>query len=115
MVGSGLIGIAFAVGHHAFYSHYNGRAVTSEQEQRYIISVGTAFAFLVKVFLTLATATAYVQNFWMRVKRRPNSVQELDALNAVLRNPLHFWNIRMWSRHMVLLVLALITWYFPST
>lgn len=110
MIASALIGVNFAVGHHAFYSHYNGKVANDEREQRFIIIAGTSFAFLVKMFLTIATGTAYVQNFWRSVKRLPNSIDHIDALYSVLRNPMSFWNLRIWGSHLLLAVLALVTW-----
>ena len=111
MVASALIGIIFAVGHHAFYSHYNGRVADNEREQRLVINAGTAFAFLVKMFLAIATGTTYVQHFWLRMKSRPHSINHIDAMYSVLQNPLAFWDVRIWGGHLVLLLLALVTWW----
>lgn len=33
MIASALTGIIFAIGHHAFYSHYNGKIANDEREQ----------------------------------------------------------------------------------
>jgi len=105
-----LVGIIFAAGHHAFYSYYNGRVADNEREQRFVINAGTAFAFLVQMFLAIATGNAYVQNFWLSMKRRPHSINHIDAMYSALQNALAFWDVRMWGGHLVLLLLALVTW-----
>lgn len=110
MIASALTGIIFAIAHHAFYSHYNGKIANDERDQRFVISAGTSFAFLLKMFLAIATGTAYVQNFWRSVKRLPNSINHIDTLYSVLSNPLSFWNLRLWGGHLVLAALALVTW-----
>ena len=105
-----LIGIIFAVGHHAFYSYYNGRVADNEREQRLVINAGTAFAFLVQMFLATATGNAYVQNFWLSMKSRPHSISHIDTMYSALQNLLAFWDLRIWGGHPVLLLLALVTW-----
>jgi hypothetical protein len=57
-------------------------------KQRYIIIAVTGIAFLVNMFLTIATGTAYVQHFWVSVKQKPKSFDAID--NTTL-----FWNLEL--------------------
>lgn len=70
MVGSLLAGISFAIGHHIFYSKLKDQTVrgdgykiigTQLSDQQFNTAVGTAFAFLVRTCLVLATTAAYAQ------------------------------------------------------
>jgi hypothetical protein len=67
MASSLLLGVVSAVGHHVLYSHYDGRIATDVATQKYIINAGTGLAFLVKMFLAIATGTAYVQQFYINL------------------------------------------------
>jgi hypothetical protein len=96
------------------YSHYDGRIATDVATQRYIINAGTGLAFLVKMFLAIATGTAYVQQFWLNVKHKPNSFDAIDTLYSVLGNAILFWNLNLWFRNLMLAGLALVTWYMAS-
>src|SRR5271155_2092688 len=60
-----LVGIAFGLIHHFFYWYWDGRAVASDSQQRWIIRGGTAFAFAVKTSLAFGTSVAYIQYFWL--------------------------------------------------
>src|SRR5271156_4867371 len=94
-----LLGIASAVGHDLFYRHWNGQSIDSAAwSQQWISRGGTAFAFLVKMFLAVATGIAYVQHFWVMVQSRPIRVSQVDAMFDVLGNPLQLLDVRLWSR-----------------
>lgn len=55
MVGSLVLGTVAAVGHHILNMHYDNRPNGSLTEQRILSNAGTGFAFLVKMFLAIAT------------------------------------------------------------
>ena len=111
MLGSLLAGTAAAVGHHLFYNHYNDRPVRDSTEQRYISNGGTAFAFLVKMFLAIATGTAYVQLFWLSLKTASRRLERVDRLYSILGNVTLFWDLGLWFRNPLLSTLAIVTWY----
>ncbi|KAE9381990.1 hypothetical protein N431DRAFT_282795, partial [Stipitochalara longipes BDJ] len=113
MASSLLLGIFSAVGHHVLYSHYDGQFVNNLTKQRYIINGGTGLAFLVKMFLAIATGTAYVQQFWLDVKHGPKSFDTIDTLYSILGNAFLFFNLKLWGRNLILAWLALITWCLP--
>lgn len=111
MLGSLLAGTAAAVGHHLFYNHYNDMPVRDSTEQRYISNGGTAFAFLVKMFLAIATGTAYVQLFWLSLKTASRRLERVDRLYSILGNVTLFWDLGLWFRNPLLSTLAIVTWY----
>ena len=114
MVAGLLAGIAFALGHHFFYRRFEGQAVKSESQQRWITRGGTAFAFLVKMSLAIATSTEYIQQVWKRLGERAVRVEGVDAMFVGLRDLSAFVNLKLWLGNPMLLALALITWYVSS-
>jgi hypothetical protein len=111
MLGSLLTGIAGAVSHHFFYSHYDNRPVRDGTEQKCLSNGGTAFAFLVKMFLAIATSSAYVQQFWLSLKEKPYRLDRVDRLYSVLKDVTVFCDLGLWLRSPVLTTLAVVTWY----
>jgi hypothetical protein len=106
-----LLGVLAAVGHHLWYSHWNRKAVeTASWSQTWIQNFGTAFAFLVKMFLAIVTSTAFVQQFWITVKAKPVAIGQLDSMFTVLNSALQFLNLRLWLDNPVLALLAIVTW-----
>lgn len=116
-----LSGSLLAMGHHLFYRsladhsvstglyHFAGKNMSKQQ---FNTAVGTAFAYLVKAFLTVAVSTAYVQIFWMNTKNAKEypTLAELDCAHSVLDNALSLFNVKIWWRYPSLLVLAAIFW-----
>jgi hypothetical protein len=110
MFGSLLLGIGFALGHHFYFAAWNNKLVQSSDEQQWVARVGTGFAFLVKMFLAIATGTAYVQQLWLDLKSRPVTVESADSMFSVLANANELWDLRIWVYRPLLLLLAVITW-----
>jgi hypothetical protein len=109
---SGLfLGVLAAVGHHLWYNHWNQKVVeTVSWSQTWIKNFGTAFAFLVKMFLAIVTSTAFVQQFWITVKAKPVAIGQLDSMFTVLQSALQFLSLRIWMNNPILAFLAIITW-----
>ncbi|KAK3625747.1 hypothetical protein LTR56_020251 [Elasticomyces elasticus] len=118
-----LCAIALSLGHHFFYARLNGHltpigsyhvAGKSLSKQQFNTAVGTAFAFLVKSALTVATTLAYVQVFWWTVNnaKKGSTLAELDTLSA-LGNIVGLFNVTNRWRHPLLFGLALIFWCAP--
>jgi hypothetical protein len=110
MISSLLLGIIFAIGHDRCYNHYNHRPVATSFEQKALVDVGTAFAFMVKMFLAIATATAFSQQIWLSLKRKAESISDIDTLFDILQNAFCFGNVTLWVRHWMLALIALVTW-----
>ena len=99
------------MGHHLFYRHWNGQAIDDAAwSQEWINRSGTGFAFLVKMLLTIATGTAYVQHFWMSVKTKTLQIKSIDTMAEVLQNALQLFDFRVWFVQPVLAVVAMVTW-----
>ena len=113
MIASLLVGVAFAIAHDRFYYYYDGRAVKSGLEQKVIVDVGTAFAFLVKMFFCISAATVFSQQLFQSLRQRAESIDHIDALFDIFGNALHFGKITLWLRHFVLAVVALVVWCIP--
>ena len=65
MLATFAIGVAFAIGHHFFYQSLDGTPLDSATfDQQINTAVGTAFAFLVCSFLSVAIGVAFVQVLW---------------------------------------------------
>jgi hypothetical protein len=112
MLSSMVLGIAFTIGHHLFYQslHHKptGDAVFAQQINT---GIGTAFAFIVRMFLVISVGTAYLQLFWHQVKKRPTSVSQLDTLNSITVNAFQFLRVQTLARFPVMALVALILWY----
>ena len=119
LLSSLLCGVAFAVGHHLFYSSLDGRPASTDSmflhvsHQRFNLAVGNTFAFAVKVCLTVAISTAYFQAFWRTTRRSKDGqrLSTLDTMFSILENAVGFWRANLWYRHPLLLCLAIISWY----
>ena len=110
MISALLSGIAFAVGHHLFYASYHGTLVQGSMGQQWVNRIGTAFAFLVKTALAIATGSAYVQRQWLSLGSRPNHIAQVDCLFGILGDATLFVD-RVWFSNVLLFVLAGMTWY----
>jgi hypothetical protein len=114
MLASLLLGVLAAVGHHLWYSHWNHQVVeTASWSQTWIKNFGTAFAFLVKMFLAVVASTAFVQQFWITLKAKPIAIGHVDSMFTVLQSALQFLTVRIWINNPVLAFLAIITWQVP--
>jgi hypothetical protein len=106
-----VLGVLAAVGHHLWYNHWNHKAVdTASWSQTWIKNFGTAFAFLVKMFLTAVTSTAFIQQLWITLQAKPVAIGEVDSMFTVLYSAFKFLSIRIWLRNPVLASLAIIVW-----
>ena len=105
-----ILGTGLAVGHHFFYAHWDGRDVATTISQAWITRVGTALAFLAKVFLVLVTGIAYIQQLWSSLRSQPMKVKRINSAFNVLRDVTRFFDAGLWLRNPLLLLPALITW-----
>ena len=119
-----LLGIIFAIAHHVFYQsldhgHVPARElhiagiVTSQQQVN--ISVGTAFAFLVKAFLAASVSIAFVQSFWrtLTTTRKSLTLDQVDTTYSLRNNLGALFVVKHWWRSPFLFLLALIVWSGP--
>ncbi|KIW03075.1 uncharacterized protein PV09_05721 [Verruconis gallopava] len=114
MVASFLAGGIFILGHHLFYQSLHHQATSNALFQQQVnIGIGTAFAFIVKMFLVIAVSTGYWQVFWLHMKRHAVPVERIDAMNDILENALQFLRLKTLGRFPLLGFIAAITWLLP--
>ncbi|KAF7191813.1 hypothetical protein HII31_06858, partial [Pseudocercospora fuligena] len=124
MLATFLVGFAFVLGHHFFYANLSGQDVPTEpyhvagwrlSHQQFNTSVGTAFAFLVRTFLSIAMSAAYIQLLWNQVKkaRARLTLGELDWAGDVRSNIVAFFNFKKGIRFPYLLAFATLCWCVP--
>jgi len=114
VVSSSAFASLIAVTHHELYSYWNNRPVANSTQQQWIARGGTAFAFLFKAACLISVSTAYVQLFWKTIRRKSYPTVQLNALYGVLRNPINFQELSLWSRHPLLAMVAIASWYATS-
>lgn len=111
IIGTGLAALAFALAHHFVNVFLDGRNVEDTSiKQAWVIRGQTMFAFVVRMFLTLCVVASFIQRQWYNFQRRLFTVHEIDAITAVMENPLAFRRISAWRKVPVLFVGALIAW-----
>jgi hypothetical protein len=121
MVLAWAVGALLAAGHHLFYAdldqtpvstaayHFAGKKLPKQQ---FNTAVGTAFAFLVRTFLGVAVSTAYIQIFWRSIKKVKQypTLEEVDWVHSALENVFSLFNVKLWCKYPLCLLLALIFW-----
>lgn len=110
MLGSFLLGILLALTHHLFYQYLSGKDIGNTISQRWVNRIGTGLAFLVKMFLVIASSTAYVQRQWLSFHNKALKVSHIDVLSGILGNATKFSHFQLWLMHPWLLLIAIITW-----
>ncbi|CAG7922017.1 unnamed protein product [Penicillium olsonii] len=105
MVTSLLVGLAFCLGHDAFYQNLNGKPVLDGHplgfldsslnlsDQQVYLALGTLFAFLVKSSLGFSISTVFDQSAWRSIRARRNGFGAIDDLLSSLKNALTLFNI----------------------
>ncbi|RSM04592.1 hypothetical protein CEP52_006775 [Fusarium oligoseptatum] len=105
-----LVGFALAVGHHVYYVSMDGR---DAGDQRWVIRVGTGFAFLVKACFAASLDIAIKQLVWTMLRRRSMSLGGIDALFAITTDPTAFLIHDIWMGMPCLVLLAVLLWGIP--
>ena len=117
------LGVVFAVAHHVFYLHLDGREADTGgyviagmfelSRQHLNNNAGIAFAFLVKAFLTTAVSIAFVQAFWRALlvdsSTRAPKLDVVDAIYSLLSSVRSMFSVAQWWRYPLVFVLALIS------
>ena len=114
MLGLLFLGTLVAIGHHFFYSYLDTRELQGVRlPQAWVIRMGNAIAFLLKIALVSAIGIAYAQGFWFFVRRNDLRIESLDAMFGVLSNPLLFFNWQFLRKTWCLFILAAIVSIVP--
>ncbi|KAJ4127644.1 hypothetical protein NW765_016123 [Fusarium oxysporum] len=105
-----IIGTLFAVGHHLFYLHLNGKEAIN---QPMMLLYGTVIAFFTKASLGTAVTIAFHQRAWRVVRFKIARVQTIDSIftaNADFSSLLTWSSIR---KAKIGTLLALYCWAMP--
>ena len=113
MFGSLFIGVLLAIAHAVFYWWLNGKEVDDTLPQAWVTNIGTAFAFLVRMFLVMAASIAFVQHQWRNMKAQTFEVNEIDNITTMLEDVFALLNVRLWTKVPTLVIIAIITWLIP--
>ena len=108
-----ICGVAFAIGHHAYYSSLDNTEVRDDESQQWLIRFGAAFVFLVEVPLVAAVGIAQTQRALTTMEQKSVSIEGIDSTFAATRD---FWSFTSWemlSRAKLASLLALICWCLP--
>ncbi|CAI6296044.1 unnamed protein product [Periconia digitata] len=107
-------GFAFFLGHHFFYlSLHHVPTKDAAFEQQVNIAIGTAFAFIVRMFLAISVATVFWQLFWHNVRAKETTLSRIDTLSSVLKNVLEFRHVRAITQFPAPFAIAAIAWLIP--
>ncbi|KNB01702.1 hypothetical protein FOXG_04889 [Fusarium oxysporum f. sp. lycopersici 4287] len=105
-----IIGTLFAVGHHLFYLHLNGKEAIN---QPMMLRYGTVIAFFAKASLGTAVTIAFHQRAWRVVRFKTARVQTIDSIFTANTD---FSSLLMWSsirKAKIGTLLALYCWVTP--
>lgn len=109
LIGTLLAGVALACGHHFFNAHMNDKVVANTfPPQKWVIRVGTGFAFLIKTLLAMAAGCAFVQLQWKLINGKRVRMDHLDAMTSVSNTPLSLFAIKTWNIYPILFLIALV-------
>ncbi|KLO14354.1 hypothetical protein SCHPADRAFT_927951 [Schizopora paradoxa] len=102
-------GITAVVAHHCLYAFLHGKAVddgplspfqsmfrTSMSDQALASALGNAIATIAKLCLAGAVATAFVQLFWWRMRRKGCTIRQVDKVMSYEANPANFVTWSAW-------------------
>lgn len=110
MAGSLAVGIVLAVGHDIFYRYLAGRRVDAILSQTWVTNIGTAFAFLFRMFLVISAGIAFVQLQWKTMKSQSFEVEEVDNMSGMLEDIFSLLYARLWWKVPTLTIIAAISW-----
>ena len=123
-----------AVVHNQVYAAYDGKPVsTSVRENQYqiwnqdreqyesapwwmllsqqsVFRIGTALAFLVKMFLSLSLGVVYIQQLWKALCARGVALEKVDTLFGVMGNVLLLKDVSLWKSYPALATSAVLLW-----
>ncbi|EEU43795.1 uncharacterized protein NECHADRAFT_95095 [Fusarium vanettenii 77-13-4] len=105
-----LIGVIFAVGHHLFYLHLDGK---EGDAQSLMFRYGTIIAFCAKTSFGTAVTMAFQQRAWLVVRRR---TARLDTVDSIFTANTEFMSLVDWraiKRAKISTCLALYCWLTP--
>lgn len=104
-----VIGIGFAIGHHAFYASLEGKIVHGD-DQLLMLRYGTALAFAAKAGFVASVLTAFREQIWATARSKMLAINTLDDMFAAVETPFSLLNLELLSNGKVVALLALYCW-----
>ena len=115
-------GVLFATGHHLFYQRLAGTAVSTDNfnllgssisRQEASVAIGTALAFVTKACLVFAISLAFIQVLWREISARnaAPTLATIDNIWSAIANLLVLFNLPLWLKYPLLLLMATAAWY----
>ncbi|KAI1880512.1 hypothetical protein JX265_000752 [Neoarthrinium moseri] len=105
-----LFGFCCALGHHLFYASLHGRIADN---QLAMLRYGTILSFAAKAGFVAAVVTAFRQRLWVTVRNKLLSVGALDSLFAATDDLSALWNIEVYQKARLAMLLAALVWLTP--
>lgn len=105
-----LVGTLFAVGHHLFYLHFNGREAVN---QSLMLRYGTIIAFCAKASLGTAATIAFHQRAWKVVRNKTARVETIDSVFTANSDILSLFTWGSIRKAKIGTLLALYCWLTP--
>ena len=113
MLASFLAGILFAIGHHLFHSHLDGRLVISSTQQQWDGRVSLGLTLFVRYSFKICISIAIVQALWRGLKNKVEGTQlgTIDKVAKLLSDPRSFASKGVWEFSWPLAIVALLSWF----
>ena len=101
------LGVAFAVGHHAFYTYLDGKPA---DDQIRMMRFGNLLSYAAKASLMAAVVFAYRQQIWVAVSRNVFRLKTIDSLFAATNEPLSMFNWEFIKKGRIATCMAVLVW-----
>ncbi|KAF5497650.1 hypothetical protein CGCS363_v008082 [Colletotrichum siamense] len=105
-------GVAFAIGHHAYYASLEDKIVHGD-DQLLKLRYGTILAFAAKASFGASVLTAFRQQVWATVRSKLLAIATLDDIFAAHETPFSLLNLEFLARAKLVASLALFGWLSP--
>ncbi|CAG8955351.1 hypothetical protein HYFRA_00011335 [Hymenoscyphus fraxineus] len=113
MIGCLVSGVAFAGGHHAYYSWLDGRVVEDSRRQQWALNIGNGFAIYINLLLKTAVGIAFTQYLWKQLRCLSISVSSINDAFGMGTNIFSFLNWELISNIPITAALGLLLWVLP--
>lgn len=104
-----VLGIALAIGHHAYYQSFHG-ALVFDDRQLTTMRYGTVLAFAAKSCLVFAVMSAFREQIWLTFSTKFLRVTTLSGMFAAPETPLSLLDLEFLRKAKIAAGLALYCW-----
>lgn len=103
-----LSGIVLAISHHLYYQRLDGTLAGSSDRQQWSSRIGIGFSFLVIALFKAACDQAYTQLIWMLIKNDAYSLDSVDKLFSLTRDPVGLLSLELFKTAKLAILLSVI-------